>query len=42
MGMGRVDKRVLAGVINGHLTTRYFMDTDTNIMMPVHAGILTR
>ena len=37
---GRVAKRVSAGIINGYLTTRYFMDTD--LMMPVPASIRTR
>ena len=39
---GRVAKRIPAGKINGYLTTRYFMDTDTDLMIPVPAGIRTR
>ena len=42
MGTGRVVKRVPAHVINGYLATRYFMDTDTDMMIPVPAGIRTR
>jgi len=42
MGTGRVVKRVPTGIINGYLTTRYFMDTDTDLMIPVPAGIRTR
>jgi len=34
MGTGRVVKRVSTGIINGYLTTRYFMDTDTDLMIP--------
>ena len=41
MGTGRVAKRVPAGIINGYLTTCYFMDTDTDMMMPMLAGICT-
>ena len=40
MDTGRVAKRVPADIINGYLTTRYFMDTD--MMIPVPAGIRTR
>jgi hypothetical protein len=42
MGTGRVAKRVPAGKINGYFTTRYFMGTDTDLMIPVPAGIRTR
>ena len=42
MGTGRVAKRVPADIINGYLATRYFMDTDTDMMIPVPAGIRTR
>ena len=41
MGTGRVVKRVPTGIINGYLTIRYFMDTDTDLMIPVPAGIRT-
>jgi len=41
MGTGRVAKRVPADIINGYLATRYFMDTDTDMMIPVPAGIRT-
>ena len=42
MGTGRVAKRVPADIINGYLTTRYFMDLDTDMMIPVPADIRTR
>jgi len=42
IGTGRVAKRVPTGIINGYLTTRYFMDTDTDLMIPVPASIRTR
>ena len=42
MDTGRVAKRVPADIINGYLATRYFMDTDTDMMIPVPAGIRTR
>jgi hypothetical protein len=42
MGTGRVAKQVPAGILNGYLTIRYFMDTDTDLMIPVPAGIRTR
>ena len=42
MGTGRVAKRVPASIINGYLTTHYFMGTDTDMMMPMPAGIRTR
>jgi len=42
MGTGRVVKRVPADRINRYLATRYFMDTDTDMMIPVLAGISTR
>jgi len=42
MGTRRVAKRVPAGIINGYLTTRYFMDTDTDLMIAVPAGVRTR
>jgi len=42
MGTGRVAKRVPADIINGYLATRYFMDTDMDMMIPVPAGIRTR
>ena len=42
MDTGRVGKRVPADIINGYLTTRYFMNTDTDMMIPVPAGIRTR
>jgi len=41
MGTERVAKRVSAEIINGYLTIRYFMGTDTDLMMPVPAGIRT-
>jgi len=41
MGTGRVVKRVPTGIINGYLTTRYFKDTDTDLMIPVPVGIRT-
>jgi len=42
MSTGRVAKRIPADIINGYLATRYFMDTDTDMMIPVPAGIRTR
>jgi len=42
MGTGRVAKRVPAGIINGYLTTRYFMDTDTDLMVSVPVNILSK
>jgi hypothetical protein len=42
MGTGRIAKRVPAGILNGYLPTRYFMDTNMDLMIPVPAGIRTR
>lgn len=41
MGTGRVAKRVPTGILNGYLTTRYFMDMDIDLMIPVPTGIRT-
>jgi len=37
MGTRRVAKRVHMGIINGHLTTRYLMDMNTDLMILVPA-----
>jgi len=42
MGTGRVAKQVPEGIINGYLTTRYFMDTDTDLMVSVPINILSK
>jgi len=42
MDTERVVKRVSAGIINGYLTICYFMGTDTDLMIPVPAGIRIR
>jgi len=41
MGMGRVARWVSMDIINWYLTTRYFMEADTDLMIPVPAGIRT-
>jgi len=40
MDTGRVAKRVPVGIINGYLTTRYFIDTDTDLMIHMSTGIV--
>jgi len=35
MGTGQVAKRVTTGIINGYLTTHYYMDTDTDLIVPI-------
>jgi len=35
MSTGRIAKWVFVGIINEYLTTRYFIDTDTDFMIPV-------
>ena len=37
-GMERVAKWVSTGIINGYLTTRYYMDTDTNLIVLIPTG----
>jgi len=39
MGTEQVAKRVSTGIINRYLTICYFMDTDTDLMIPVSTGI---
>jgi len=39
MGTGRVANWVPVGIINRYLTIRYYMNTDTDLMIPVPAGI---
>jgi len=41
-GMGQVAKRVYTSIINGYLTTYYYMDTDTDLMVHIPAGTHTR
>ena len=38
MSTGRVAKRVSTGIINGYLTTHYYMDTDTNLIVSIPTG----
>jgi hypothetical protein len=40
-GMERVAKRVPTGIINGYLTTHYYMDTDTDWIVSIPTGTLT-
>ena len=42
MGTRQVAKRVPADIINGYLTTCYFMDTDTDMMIPVPVNKLCK
>jgi hypothetical protein len=39
-GMGQVAKRVSTGIINRYLTTHYYMDTDTDLIVPIPMGTL--
>jgi hypothetical protein len=41
-GMERVAKRVSTGIINGYLTTRYYMDTDTDLIVSIPTGTHTQ
>ena len=34
-GTGRVTKRVSTGIMNEYLTTHYYMDTDTDLIVPI-------
>jgi hypothetical protein len=37
-GTGRVAKRVSMGIINGYLTTHYYIDRDTDLLVPIPTG----
>jgi len=41
MDTGHVAKKVPSSLINMYLTIRYFIDTDTDLLIPVSAGIHT-
>jgi len=41
-GTGRVAKRVSTDIINGYLTTHYYMDTNTDLIVSIPTGTHTR